>query len=97
MALPTLCQSLAAVFQLVYPVLAVYSHGLQASKRDHPDYGDADLNASQKVHKANWSCRRKRTVLVCLTSVCLTRMIRSAFALRCSGQKLTVFPVELKI
>jgi hypothetical protein len=53
----------ATAFQLVYPVLAVYSHGLQASKRDHPDYGDADLNASQKVHKANWSCRRKRTVL----------------------------------
>jgi len=53
MALPTLCQSLAAVLQLVYPVLAVYSHGLQASKRDHPDYGDADLNANQKVHKVS--------------------------------------------
>jgi hypothetical protein len=35
----------------------------KASKHDHPDYGDADLDASQKVQKANWSCRCKPTVL----------------------------------
>jgi len=39
----------AAAFHSVYPVPGVYSHALQASKRDHPDYGDADLDASQKV------------------------------------------------
>jgi hypothetical protein len=53
----------AAVFHSVHCVLAVYSHGLQASKHDHPDYGDADLDANQKVHKDNWFSRRKRTVL----------------------------------
>jgi hypothetical protein len=53
----------ATAFQSDHHILAVYSHGLKASKHDHPDYGDADLDANQKVHKANWSCRRKRTVL----------------------------------
>jgi len=39
----------AAAFHSVYPVPGVHSHALQASKHDHPDYGDADLDASQKV------------------------------------------------
>jgi len=43
----------ATAFQSVHHILAVYSHGLQASKHDHPDYGDADLDAIQKVHKVS--------------------------------------------
>jgi len=43
----------ATAFQSVHHILAVYSPGLQASKHDHPDYGDADLNANQKVHKVS--------------------------------------------